>query len=196
MFTGIVETIGIIKKIRKESSNLIFTIQADFSKELKVDQSICHNGVCLTVTTIRDDEYEVTAIEETISRTNFGTIKVGSEINLERCMKLNDRLDGHIVQGHVDETAVCRKAEKKSGSWLFSFEYSVSSPNITVEKGSVCVNGVSLTVVESEKNRFSVAIIPFTFDHTNFHLINLGDLVNLEFDIIGKYISKLVKEQH
>ncbi len=195
MFTGIVEAIGVLKKTVSESSNVRLTIQSAFTHELKVDQSICHNGVCLTVTTLHDDGYDVVAIEETISRTNLGQLKAGDKINLERSMKLGDRLDGHLVQGHVDETARCKKIEEKDGSVLFTFEYNPLSQNITVEKGSVCVNGVSLTVVMSEKNLFSVAIIPYTFQHTNFHVLKTGDAVNLEFDIIGKYISRLMQER-
>ena len=195
MFTGIIETVGVIKSIRNESSNRVFTIQSPFTSELKVDQSIAHDGVCLTVTDIHGDEYSVVAIEETLSRTHFHALKEGSQVNLERSMKLGDRLDGHIVQGHVDETARCKKIDQQNGSWLFAFEYDPSSPHVTVEKGSICINGVSLTVVESGKNRFTVAIIPYTYEHTNFHLLNVNDEVNLEFDIIGKYISRLVKER-
>ncbi len=195
MFTGIVEAIGIVKQVEKKYSNLRLTIQAPFTHELKIDQSISHNGACLTVITIHGDEYEVTAVEETLLKTNLEILKQGDKINLERCLKLGDRLDGHLVQGHVDETAVCKKIEDKNGSWLFAFEYTASSSNITVEKGSVCVNGVSLTVVESGKNWFSVAVIPYTFEHTNFHALQTGDLVNLEFDMVGKYISKLIKER-
>lgn len=195
MFTGIVEAIGIVKRIEKESSNLRLTVQAPFTTELKIDQSISHNGACLTVTNIHGKEYDVTAIEETLLKTNLDTLKQGDEINLERCLKLGDRLDGHLVQGHVDETAVCKKIEDKNGSWIFTFEYHSSSSNITVEKGSVCVNGVSLTVAESGKNWFSVAIIPYTFEHTNFHSLKTGSAVNLEFDLVGKYIARLVKER-
>ncbi|MCX6290746.1 MAG: riboflavin synthase [Bacteroidetes bacterium] len=195
MFTGIVEAIGLVQKTKKESGNIRITIQCPFTHELKVDQSICHNGVCLTVTGINGNEYEVVAIEETISRTNFGILKTGDEINLERSMKLGDRLDGHIVQGHVDETATVKKIDEHEGSSVFTFEYKTSSHNITVEKGSVCVNGVSLTVVDSGRNWFSVAIIPYTFEHTNFHSLKPGDAVNLEFDVIGKYISRLMAER-
>jgi riboflavin synthase len=195
MFTGIVEAIGIVTAIRKESGNLVLSVKCPFTDQLKVDQSVSHNGVCLTVTAIHKDEYDVTAIAETISRTNFGELKEGAEINLERCMKIGDRLDGHLVQGHVDEVAVCRKIELNDGSWVFTFEYDSSSQNITVEKGSICVNGVSLTVVESEKNKFSVAIIPYTFQHTNFHSLKTGDFVNLEFDVIGKYVSRLMNDR-
>jgi riboflavin synthase len=195
MFTGIVEAIGIVRQIKKESANLRITVQAAFANELKVDQSVCHNGICLTVTNIQGDEYQVIAIEETLLKTNLSRLKQGDEINLERSMRLSDRLDGHLVQGHVDETAVCKYIEDKNGSWLFTFEYSASSPNVTVEKGSVCVNGTSLTVVESGKNWFSVAIIPYTFEHTNFHLMKTGDFVNLEFDIVGKYVARLMGER-
>jgi riboflavin synthase len=195
MFTGIVEATGIIKQIKKESASLRIVFEASFSNELKIDQSISHNGACLTVTNIEGNKYDVVAVEETILKTNLGKLREGDEVNLERSMKIGDRLDGHLVQGHVDETAVCKRIEEKGGSWFFTFEYSVSSSNITVEKGSVCVNGVSLTVVESGKNWFSVAIIPYTFEHTNFHSLKEGDFVNLEFDIIGKYISRLVNER-
>jgi riboflavin synthase len=195
MFTGIVESIGRITRIRKESANMRLTVKSSLTGELKIDQSVSHNGVCLTVTAIHGEEYEVVAVHETISRTNFGKLKVGDEINLERSMKLGDRLDGHLVQGHVDEVATCIKAEEKGGSREFTFEYDQASQNITVAKGSVCVNGISLTVVESSGNRFSVAVIPYTFEHTNFHSLKTGDQVNLEFDIIGKYISRLVTER-
>ncbi len=195
MFTGIVEAIGIVSKIRMESSNKRFTIHSSFVHELKIDQSISHNGACLTVTNLDEQEYDVVAIQETISRTNLGRLKEGDEINLERSLKLGDRLDGHLVQGHVDETAVCKKIENRNGSWLITFEYNSSSQNILVEKGAVCVNGVSLTVVEASGNRFSTAIIPYTFEHTNFHSLKPGDLVNLEFDLIGKYIARLYLER-
>ncbi len=165
-------------------------IKSSFTQELKIDQSISHNGACLTVVEIKGNEYEVIAVEETIIKTNLGKQKIGNELNLERSMKLGERLDGHIVQGHVDETATCTRIDDKDGSWLFTFEYNSSSSNITVEKGSVCVNGVSLTIVESGKNYFSVAIIPYTFEHTNFHSLKTGDVVNLEFDVIGKYIAR------
>lgn len=179
--------------LKKEGSNLHITISSPFSNELKVDQSIAHNGVCLTVVNINSPSYIVTAIDETLKKSNLGLLKEGDKVNLERCLKLGDRLDGHIVQGHVDQTAVCTSIENKDGSWIFTFEYDASSGNITVEKGSVCVNGVSLTVVNSKENSFSVCIIPYTFEHTNFRNIQKGSQVNLEFDIVGKYIAKLVR---
>jgi len=196
VFTGIVEAIGTVVRLQKEFSNIRLSIKSPFTRELKVDQSISHNGACLTVTKISGDEYEVVAIEETISKTNLGSLKVGDEINLERSMKLGDRIDGHIVQGHVDETAVCKNVADANGSSVFTFEYNTESANVTVEKGSVCVNGVSLTVVESGKNFFSVCIIPYTFENTNFHSLKKGDAVNLEFDVIGKYVSRLMKERN
>lgn len=194
MFSGIVETLGEIVSLKKEQSNLHLTLKSNFTSELKIDQSIAHNGVCLTVVAIENDLYTVTAIDETLQKTNLGLLNTGDNVNLERCMKLGDRLDGHIVQGHVDQTAVCKKVEETNGSWMFTFEYDANTGNITVEKGSVCVNGVSLTVVNSADNSFSVCIIPYTFEHTNFHAIKAGTVVNLEFDILGKYISKLMKK--
>ena len=178
--------------LRKEQSNLHVTVLSDFTNELKIDQSIAHNGVCLTVVGIENNTYTVTAIDETLQKTNIGSLSVGDKINLERCMKLGDRLDGHIVQGHVDQTAICNNVEETDGSWMFTFEYDGSSKNTTVEKGSICVNGVSLTVVNSLDSSFSVCIIPYTFEHTNFHAIRKGSIVNLEFDILGKYISRLM----
>ena len=195
MFTGIVEAIGTISRISKESGNYQLTIRSPFTDELKIDQSISHNGICLTVVAIHEDEYDVVAIEETLTRTNLGMLKEGDEVNLERSLKIGDRLDGHFVQGHVDETAACKKIDEQHGSWIFTFEYTSTSPNILVEKGSVCVNGVSLTVVNETGNRFSVAVIPYTFEHTNFHSLKPGDFVNLEFDVIGKYIARLVGER-
>ncbi len=192
MFSGIIEGVGKVLALRKEQSNLHITIKAAFTEELKVDQSIAHNGVCLTIVDIKNDAYTVTAIAETLQKTNFGFLETGDIINLERSMKLGDRLDGHIVQGHVDQTAVCKNIEEANGSWVFTFEYDASQNNITVEKGSVSVNGVSLTVVDSKNNSFSVCIIPYTFEHTNFKTIQVGTHVNLEFDILGKYISKLM----
>ncbi|MCW3083560.1 MAG: riboflavin synthase subunit alpha [Bacteroidetes bacterium] len=194
MFSGIIEGLGKVTALQKEQSNLHITVKSAFTHELKIDQSIAHNGVCLTVVGISNDEYIVTAIDETLQKSNIGLLSVGDEVNLERCMRLGDRLDGHIVQGHVDQTAVCRSVEESNGSWIFTFEYDAAQNNITVEKGSVCVNGVSLTVVNSKENSFSVCIIPFTFEHTNFKNIKTGSVVNLEFDILGKYISKLVKK--
>lgn len=192
MFTGIIEELGTVSEVRKENSNLILTIATAFTPELKVDQSVAHNGVCLTVVEINGNEYKVTAIDETLKRTNLGSLKPGDKINLERCMKLGDRLDGHIVQGHVDTVAEVTRIEEQNGSWLFYFKYPFSSENVTVEKGSVCVNGVSLTVVESKDHSFSVAIIPFTWEHTNFHTFKTGDFVNIEFDVIGKYVARLM----
>lgn len=192
MFSGIVETLGEVVDIKKEQSNLHLTLRADFSKDLKIDQSVAHNGVCLTVVHINDDTYTVTAIDETLQKTNLGYLKTGDKVNLERCLRMGDRLDGHIVQGHVDQTGICVEVQQNDGSWVFTFEYDASKGNVTVEKGSVCVNGVSLTVVNSKANSFSVCIIPYTFEHTNFNSIKAGTIVNLEFDILGKYISKLM----
>ena len=190
MFTGIIEQMGEVVALVKEQDNLHVSVKANFTHELKIDQSIAHNGICLTVVAIENDVYTVTAIKETLDKTNLGSLEIGSEINLERCMKLGDRLDGHIVQGHVDQTAICTKIGQENGWHTFTFSYQDCS-HFTVEKGSICVNGVSLTVVNSKENSFSVAIIPYTFDHTNFHDFKEGDLVNLEFDIIGKYITKM-----
>ncbi|MBL4755181.1 MAG: riboflavin synthase [Flavobacteriales bacterium] len=195
MFTGIIEQVGKVVSSDREGGNLKLAIQAKFTSELKVDQSVAHNGICLTVDGIRDDHYTVTAIAETLSKTNLGNLVEGSNINLERCMIAGDRLDGHIVQGHVDQTATCEEIIERDGSWEFTFEYDVQQGNITVEKGSICVNGVSLTAFNSQDNRFSVAIIPFTYEHTNFQDLSVGDVVNLEFDIIGKYVEKLVRKQ-
>ena len=191
MFTGIIETLGIIKEIRKEQGNLHITVASDITQELKIDQSVAHNGICLTVVKINQNEYTVTAIQETIDKTAIGTWQVGDTINLERAMKLGDRLDGHIVQGHVDQTGTCMGITDANGSWVFTFAYDPSLSNITIEKGSITVNGTSLTVVNSEKNSFSVAIIPYTYEHTNFHTYSLGTTVNLEFDVIGKYVARL-----
>jgi riboflavin synthase len=195
MFSGIIEQLGEVSALRKEQNNLHITIKSNFTAELKIDQSIAHNGVCLTVVNINEDKYIVTAIDETLQKTNLGLLKEGDKINLERCVKVGDRLDGHIVQGHVDQTAICTNAEETNGSWMFTFEYDASLNNITVEKGSVTVNGISLTVVNSKHNSFSVCIIPFTFEHTNFKHIQKGSVVNIEFDIVGKYISKLLNKQ-
>jgi riboflavin synthase len=193
MFSGIVEGLGEIIALQKEQSNLHITVKSSFTTDLKIDQSISHNGVCLTVVDIKEDNYTVTAIDETLKKTNLEKLKIGDQVNLERCLKLGDRLDGHIVQGHIDQTAVCKKVERANGSWIFTFEYDTSENNITVEKGSVCVNGVSLTVVNSKNNSFCVCIIPYTFEHTNFKNIRQGTIVNLEFDILGKYIAKLMR---
>jgi len=191
MFTGIIETLGIIKDIQKEDENLHITVSSAITNELKIDQSVAHNGVCLTVVAIENDTYTVTAIKETIDKTNVGDWNVGNIVNLERAMKLGDRLDGHIVQGHVDQTGVCKSIEETDGSWKFTFEYDKALNNITIEKGSITVNGVSLTVVDSKINEFSVAIIPYTYEHTNFKNFKLGTKINLEFDVIGKYVTKL-----
>jgi riboflavin synthase len=191
MFTGIVETLGVITKIEKDQENLHLSLTSAITNELKIDQSVSHNGICLTVTAIEGNEYKVTAIKETIQKTNIGSWNVSDAVNLERAMKLGDRLDGHLVQGHIDQTAICTSIESAQGSTYFTFEYDKSLGNITIEKGSITVNGVSLTVVNSGINTFSVAIIPYTFEHTNFKNLKEGDLVNLEFDVIGKYITRL-----
>jgi riboflavin synthase len=193
MFTGIIEQVGIVKKVTKDLENLHLTLHADFTHELKIDQSVAHNGVCLTVVAINQNEYTVTAIKETIDKTNIATWLEDSKVNLERCMQMNGRLDGHIVQGHVDTTGVCTAIENQDGSWKFTFEYNDSS--VTVEKGSITINGVSLTVVDSTENSFSVCIIPYTFENTNFHQFEIGSKVNLEFDIIGKYVAKLLAKR-
>ena len=190
MFTGIIEQVGIVTNIEKERENVHFTIEADFTSELKVDQSVAHNGTCLTVVSISGNQYVVTAIQETLDKTNLGSWHIGTKVNLERCMQLNGRLDGHIVQGHVDTTARCIAIEDQSGSWKYTFRY--ETDQVTVEKGSATVNGVSLTVVDSKSNEFSVCIIPYTYEHTNFHQLKIGDFVNLEFDIIGKYVARLL----
>tara|TARA_B110000211_G_C14025479_1_gene529600 strand:+ start:595 stop:1185 length:591 start_codon:yes stop_codon:yes gene_type:complete len=195
MFTGIIEGLGTLNRIEKEGDNVNFTLTSDFTNELKIDQSLAHNGVCLTVVKIDGNEYTVTAIDETLQKTNLGGLTVSNIVNLERCMKLGDRLDGHIVQGHVDQTGKVIEVEELDGSWKFTFEYDPSKSNITVEKGSVTINGVSLTVVDSGKNTFSVCIIPYTFEHTNFGQFKVGTLVNLEFDIVGKYLTKLHAQQ-
>jgi riboflavin synthase len=191
MFTGIIETLGVVKDLQKENDNLQITISSLITSELKIDQSIAHNGICLTVVAINNNEYTVTAIHETILKTNLNEWKKGDLINLERAMKLGDRLDGHIVQGHVDQTGNCIAIEESNGSWYFTFEYDKNLSNITIEKGSVTVNGVSLTVVNSNTNEFSVAIIPYTFENTNFKNFKIGTKINLEFDVVGKYLSKL-----
>ena len=190
MFTGIIEQLGEIRQITKEKDNIHFSLFSAFTSELKIDQSVSHNGTCLTVVAIQGDLYTVTAILETLNKTNLGSWKVGTKVNLERCMQMNGRLDGHIVQGHVDTVAKCIAIEDQNGSWKFTFEY--LAEQITVEKGSITINGVSLTVVDSMAKSFSVCIIPFTYEHTNFHQLQVNDLVNLEFDIIGKYVAKLM----
>ncbi len=191
MFTGIIETLGTIKDLRNENANLHITVSSTITNELKIDQSVAHNGVCLTVVGIEEDCYTVTAIKETIDKTNLGNWEIGGLINVERAMKLGDRLDGHIVQGHVDQTGICTKVEEANGSWYYTFEYESNLNNITIEKGSITVNGVSLTVVNSKNDAFSVAIIPYTYEHTNFKTFKVGTKINLEFDVIGKYITKL-----
>ena len=196
MFTGIIEGLGTLNRIEKEGDNVHFTLSSEFTNELKIDQSLAHNGVCLTVVKITENEYTVTAIAETLQKTNLGALEVSNIVNLQRCMKLSDRLDGHIVQGHVDQTGEVVSLELLDGSWKFTFEYDSSKSNITVEKGSVTINGVSLTVVDSGINTFSVCIIPYTFEHTNFCKFKVGTLVNLEFDIVGKYLTKLYLQQN
>ncbi|MFL9829856.1 riboflavin synthase [Flavobacterium sp. ST-87] len=191
MFTGIIETLGTIQEIKKEKDNIHVTIDATITNELKIDQSVAHNGICLTVVAIKENSYTVTAIDETIKKTNLGEWEVGDLVNLERAMKLGDRLDGHIVQGHVDQTGNCISIQETNGSWLYTFEYDDKLNNLTIEKGSITVNGVSLTVVNSQKNQFSVAIIPYTHEHTNFKNFVVGSKINLEFDVIGKYVSRL-----
>ena len=191
MFTGIIETLGTIQEITKENTNLHISIASTITDELKVDQSVAHNGVCLTVVAINKNQYTVTAINETLEKTNLSDWKIGNLVNLERAMKLGDRLDGHIVQGHVDQIGVCTSIEEANGSWIYTFNYDEKYNNITIEKGSITVNGVSLTVVNSKKNEFSVAIIPYTHEHTNFKTFEVNTKVNLEFDVIGKYVSRL-----
>lgn len=190
MFTGIIEQLATIKKIVKENENLQITLQADFVNELKIDQSVAHNGICLTVVAIENNTYTVTAIKETILKTTIGFWDLTTKVNVERCMQMNGRLDGHIVQGHVDTTGKCTHIEDQNGSWKYTFEY--TDKQVTVDKGSITINGVSLTVVDSKKQSFSVCIIPYTYEHTNFHQLKIGNAINLEFDIIGKYVSKLM----
>ena len=191
MFTGIIETLGVVTALKTDKSNLHITVKSEITNELKIDQSVAHNGVCLTVVAIENDEYVVTAIKETLDKTNIGELNVGDEVNLERAMKLGDRLDGHIVQGHVDETGFCKSIKDDKGSTVFTFNYNSSNNNVTIEKGSITVNGVSLTVVNSKLDQFSVAIIPYTYKHTTFKYLRIGDTVNLEFDVIGKYVARL-----
>lgn len=192
MFTGIIETLGEVTNIVSEGTNRHYVVKSNLSNELKIDQSVSHNGVCLTVVALSEGMHTVTAIEETLQKSNLDGLKVGNKVNLERCMLMNGRLDGHIVQGHVDQTAVCIKRAELGGSWEYRFKYDSENGNVTVEKGSVSVNGISLTVVNSEVDEFSVFIIPYTFEHTNLHEVNVGNTVNLEFDIIGKYVARLV----
>lgn len=193
MFTGIIESIGKIKSLAKEGDNLHIEIASELAPMLKIDQSVSHNGVCLTVVSLTDTSYVVTAIKETLDKTNIGQLHPGSVVNLERAMKLGDRLDGHIVQGHVDQTAVCQRVIEQNGSWIYTFSYDRSLSNITIEKGSVTVNGVSLTVVDSREGTFSVAIIPYTYKHTNFNTFEKDTVVNLEFDVIGKYVKRITQ---
>jgi len=192
MFTGIIETLGKITDLKQNQGNLHITVESTIAHELKIDQSVAHNGVCLTVVAVADGLHVVTAIEETLNKTSLAHFKIGEPVNLERCMQMNARLDGHIVQGHVDQTAVCTAFKELDGSWEYTFEYDAATGNVTVEKGSICVNGISLTVVNSQANSFSVAIIPYTFEHTNLHNVHEGSVVNLEFDIIGKYVARLM----
>ena len=193
MFTGIIEELGVVTRLEKEAGNLNMTLEAHLAAELKIDQSVAHNGICLTAVEINGSEYTVTAIKETLQKTNLGELKVGDVVNLERGMKLGERLDGHIVQGHVDQTAICSKVAETNGSWEFTFEYDPAMQNITIEKGSITINGVSLTVVNSQKSRFSVAIIPYTFENTTFKNLKKGMMVNLEFDVVGKYVKRLTE---
>jgi riboflavin synthase len=193
MFTGIIESLGKVQKIEQEGSNVHFTIESAISDQLKIDQSLAHNGVCLTVVALSEHTHTVTAIEETLLRSNLGVLEVGSPVNLERAMRNDARLDGHIVQGHVDATATCTKVDTRDGSWYYTFQYKPTEEHLLVDKGSVCVNGVSLTVVDPKDDHFTVAIIPYTYEHTNFHGLQPGSTVNLEFDILGKYIAKYAK---
>lgn len=195
MFSGIVEEAAPVVKLENEGTNLHITMKCSFVKDLKIDQSVCHNGVCLTVVKTTDESYTVTAIQETLEKSNLGRLQIGDKVNLERSMTVDKLLDGHLVQGHVDQTAECTEVTEVDGSWYYTFKYDTSKGNITVEKGSVSVNGVSLTVVNSRNDRFSVAIIPFTHEITNFHQIKEGTIVNLEFDVIGKYIQKILMAQ-
>ena len=192
MFTGIIEILGEVKNLEREGSNLHLTINSSLAQELKIDQSVAHNGVCLTVVALNGESYTVTAIDETLQKTNLGLLKVGDKANLERAMVMGSRLDGHLVQGHVDQTSVCTSIEEKDGSWFFTFEYDSTLGNVTIEKGSITIDGTSLTVVNSGINSFSVAIIPYTYEHTRFKSYEVGTVVNLEFDVIGKYVSKLM----
>lgn len=192
MFTGIIEALGTVREVRVDGKNKHFSIESPFGQELKVDQSVSHNGVCLTVTKVDRNIHWVTAIDETLQKSNLGTLANGDQVNLERCMIANGRFDGHVVQGHVDQTGKVKSVQDQEGSWLYDFEYDAALENVTVEKGSICVNGVSLTCFNSGKNNFTVAIIPYTYEHTNFKSLKAGDIVNLEFDIIGKYVKKLL----
>ncbi|QHV95934.1 riboflavin synthase [Spirosoma endbachense] len=193
MFTGIIETTGLVAGIESEGTNLTFRIESSLATELKIDQSVSHNGVCLTVTSVADGSYTVTAVDETLKKTNLGQLQIGERVNLERCMPANGRFDGHIVQGHVDQTGICTNVQDLDGSWLFDFQYDPDiAGNVTVEKGSICINGVSLTVFNSQDDGFRVTIIPYTYEHTSFRDLKPGDIVNLEFDVVGKYIKKML----
>jgi len=192
MFTGIVETMGQVVALQPEGTNVTLQLRSSLASELKVDQSLSHNGVCLTVTTIQEDTYYVTAVEETLRKTNLGKLAVSDQVNLERCMPANGRFDGHIVQGHVDQTGTCTHVEERDGSWLYDFNFDPTPGNLVVEKGSICINGVSLTVFNARPDSFRVTIIPYTYEHTNFHALKAGDTVNLEFDILGKYIQRIL----
>jgi riboflavin synthase len=193
MFTGIIETTGLVAGIESEGTNLTFRIESSLATELKIDQSVSHNGVCLTVTSVADGNYTVTAVDETLKKTNLGQLQIGERVNLERCMPANGRFDGHIVQGHVDQTGICTNVQDLDGSWLFDFQYDPDiAGNVTVEKGSICINGVSLTVFNSHDDGFRVTIIPYTYEHTSFRDLKPGDIVNLEFDVVGKYIKKML----
>lgn len=193
MFTGIIEAFGRVESLEKEGDNLHLTLASDLAPELKIDQSLAHNGVCLTVVAVNNTTYTVTAIKETLDKTNLGELNLGALVNLERAMKLGARLDGHLVQGHVEQVGFCTQVEEENGSWRFRFQYDPAAQNLTIEKGSITVNGVSLTVVDARKDEFSVAIIPYTYQHTNFHQISQGTKVNLEFDLVGKYISQMYR---
>lgn len=195
MFTGIIESLGEISAIEKSGTNIDFIIKSVISHELKIDQSVAHNGVCLTVVALADDWHKVTAVEETLNKSNLGELVAGDVVNLERCMVANGRFDGHIVQGHVDQIGHCVGKEERDGSWIFDFEYDPNLGNVTVEKGSICINGISLTCFNSGEGKFSVTIIPYTMEHTSFKTLNPGDVINLEFDIIGKYVSKLLNKK-
>lgn len=191
MFTGIIEDLGVVETLKQEETNLHLTIKSKLASELKIDQSVSHNGVCLTVVDLTPTSYTVTAIKETLDKTNLNSLNIGAIVNLERGLKLGARLDGHMVQGHIDQVGKCTGVEAQNGSWVYNFEYDPSLGNVTIEKGSITVNGVSLTVVNSKNNGFSVAIIPYTYEHTNFHTLEVGTFVNLEFDVIGKYVARL-----
>ena len=194
MFTGIIEALAKVEAIEKEGTNVHFTFSCPFTHELKIDQSVAHNGVCLTVVKIEGNKYTLTAIEETLQKTNLGSLKVGDIVNLERCMSANGRFDGHIVQGHVDQTGKVISIGDSNGSWIYTIQYDAAKGNVTVEKGSITINGTSLTVVDSEDDRFSVCIIPYTYENTVFKTLSVGDIVNLEFDIVGKYVARLLSK--